>query len=376
MLNLTAKERPTYKGQRALVVASLLAHPKGISFEDLCKDVNRDGAYERTFVRRVMVVTVPQSVKFQVKEMIKKGELTGDLPKSTMGASTRPKVNPSPPFSRPREKSGTATVSAGSMDLLTEWEKWEPSGPRFVLCADRDLLESTSNSKRVVNFGSWPAAISAPDFCQPDDTRLHLGLLPQPFIGDVRRASIYVLSLNPGLEPTDYYGEYEVPEFRSALLATLKQRFNEIAQPFLFLDPRYSWHGGFRWWHGKLSGVIARLRDEWRVSFGKARKCLASEMASIELLPYHSARFKDSGWLGKLSSVALAKAFVKEAVVPRVERGEAIAIVLRKAGIWELPPIPGVIEYSGRHAQGARLGPDSPGGRAIIERLLRFKTCS
>jgi hypothetical protein len=66
------------------------------------------------------------------------------------------------------------------------------------------------------------------------------GLLPQPFIGDLRLASIYVLSLNPGLQPSDYYGEYAVPEYRNAFLANLKQQFHEKAPPFIFLDPHYS----------------------------------------------------------------------------------------------------------------------------------------
>jgi hypothetical protein len=94
------------------------------------------------------------------------------------------------------------------------------------------------------------------------------------------------------------------------------------------------------------------------------------ELASIELLPYHSRAFHDSGgWLGKLRSVALAKRFVTDFVLSRVKRGEAIAIVVRKTQSWGLPEISGVIRYEGKLAQGAHLTPDSPGGRAILTQL-------
>jgi hypothetical protein len=260
------------------------------------------------------------------------------------------------------------------MQLLSEWEAWQADGSPFVLDADRERLDSPLSAKAAVNFRNWSEAHSAPDFGQPGDTRLHLGLLPMPFIGDLRRASIYVLSLNPGLGPTDYYGEYEVPEYRNALLANLKQRFDQTTLPFVFLDPRYSWHGGFAWWHGKLSKVIAQLAARWQVPFGSARASLAAELASIELLPYHSAKFHDAGgWLQNLGSVALAKTFVKEFVLPRVERGEAIAIVTRQARLWELPERPGVVQYDARQAQAAHLTPKSPGGRAILDQLVRAR---
>ncbi len=78
------------------------------------------------------------------------------------------------------------------------------------------------------------------------------------------------------------------------------------------------------------------------------------------MLPYHSSKFLDADrWLSKLTSVALAKSFVRQFVLPRVERGEAIAVVLRKVRLWELPRIPGVIIYEGKHAQGTHLDSDS-----------------
>lgn len=258
------------------------------------------------------------------------------------------------------------------MDLLREWADWRPDRPPFVLKPDRAVLNSVQSSQAVVTYRSWPEAHCASDFCVPKDRRLHLGLLPQPFFGNLRRASIYVLLLNPGLGPHDYYGEYEVAEYRRALLANLKQQFEVGSPSFLFLDPRYSWHGGFTWWHGKLSGVIECLADTWSVSFGVARARLARQLASIELVPYHSPSFRDGGgWIRRLHSVALARAFVRDVVIPRVRRGKAIVIVTRQAKVWNLPGNSRIVRYSGQQARAAHLSPDSPGGKAILNHLIR-----
>lgn len=256
------------------------------------------------------------------------------------------------------------------MNLLEVWANWEPDSPPFVLDGDLEVLNSHQSARAVATRCSWQEAIQAPDFCAPGDRRLHLGLLPQPFFGDVRRASIYVLLLNPGLGPHDYYGEYEVPEYRAALLANLKQQPRSGATPFLFLDPQFAWHGGFDWWHGKLAKVMDRLASAWEVSFAEARARLGSALASIELLPYHSSQFSDAGgWLRRLRSVDLARAFVAEFILPRVQRGEATVIVTRKVAAWGLPEHAGVVTYSRAQARAAHLTPDSPGGRAILKHL-------
>jgi hypothetical protein len=255
--------------------------------------------------------------------------------------------------------------------LLEVWATWEPKGPPFVLDDDRALLTSARSAAACVSHASWSAACTASDFCAPKDGRLHLGLLPMPFIGDVRRASIYVLLLNPGLGPHDYYAEYEVPAFKSAVLANLRQDFSGTTERFLFLDPRFAWHGGFVWWHGKLAAVIERLASKWKVSFAEARKRLAAQLACIELFPYHSGNFRDrDGWLRKLRSVELARSFVDDFVMCRVQNGEAIVIVTRQVRAWNLRRHRGVKAYTGQQARAAHLSPDSLGGQAILAHLM------
>ena len=265
------------------------------------------------------------------------------------------------------------------MDLLQQWAEWRDDDFPFLLDADRPFLTSERSRRSIVLFRSWSDAYRDSDFCAPDDTRLHLGLLPQPFVGDLQRATVFILSLNPGHDPTNYYGEYEVPEYRRALLANLKQEFGKASVPFLSLDPRFSWHGGFRWWHAKLAGVIEWLAKEvWKVPFSEARARLARELVSIELLPYHSAKFRDADkWLEKLTSVNLAREFVKDVVIPRARDGKAVVIVTRQVKAWKLPEDlpPNVIRYNPAEAQAAHLSPNSRGGRAILDHLRSIPFC-
>ena len=257
------------------------------------------------------------------------------------------------------------------MNLLSEWAEWKADLPPYFLASDAPLLLSERSARATITRASWPEAYTADDYCAPGDTRLHLGLIPQPFFGDLRRATVFLLLLNPGLGPDDYFGGYKVPGFRDALLRNLKQEFPAESQRFIFLDPQFSWHGGFDWWHSKLARVIEQLARDWRVSYSAARAEMAKSLASIELFPYHSSSFHDTGgWLLHLRSVQLAREYVRDILIPRVCRMEAIVIVTRQARAWDLPPGGGVVVYTAGEARAAHLTPDSPGGRAIIAHLI------
>jgi hypothetical protein len=141
----------------------------------------------------------------------------------------------------------------------------------------------------------------------------------------------------------------------------------------MFLNPQFAWHGGFGWWHGKLARVIQQLAAVWSMTFAEARTKLARELASIELVPYHSEGFSNAGGLAKkLPSAQLAAQFVRDVVLRKVRAGNAIVIVARKARVWGLLNEPGVIIYDGGEARRAHLGPKSRGGQAILAHLTSY----
>ena len=108
------------------------------------------------------------------------------------------------------------------MSLLREWRKWDPKDFPYVLNVDAEVLRPPAWKSSVTKYRSWRKATRDSDFGKRNDKRLHLGLIPVPFIGDMLNASIYVLMLNPGLGPGDYF-EYKVPRLRQALIDNLRQ---------------------------------------------------------------------------------------------------------------------------------------------------------
>jgi hypothetical protein len=177
------------------------------------------------------------------------------------------------------------------MELLTAWRDYEFNSPPYLLGGDDPLLSKPRSRAHVAIHLSWESFIEEKDFGVPGDTRLHLGLVPVPFAGDIERAKVIVLLLNPGLEPDDYFGEYKVPGFRDRLICNLRQDFSRTEYPFVYLDPAISWHSGYRWWHGKFQRVIAALAKAWGVSYGDARRHFAKVIACVELVPYHSVSY-------------------------------------------------------------------------------------
>jgi hypothetical protein len=192
--------------------------------------------------------------------------------------------------------------------------------------------------------------------------------LPQPFFGNPLKARVVVLTLNPGVGPHDYYGEYGDPPLRRALLASYRQPNRHGS--FMWLDPKHSWHGGFFYWNGRLRGTIRKLAHRWNIPHSAALRRFACLFACVELFPYHSARFGiPDSILESLPSVRLARSFAREVLVPRARRRECLLIVARSAERWHISKAPNVIVYRGTETRAAFLTPESRGGRCIVRYL-------
>jgi hypothetical protein len=212
---------------------------------------------------------------------------------------------------------------------------------------------------------SFESFIAAPRF---DDCRMHLKLLPQPYAGDLLRAKIFILLLNPGLGYTDYWGESRMESFRGRLEANLRQELEGIEYPFLWLDPEFCWHGGFVWWEKKLRDVINVIASEqFKGSYIDALRDLSTKIASLELLPYHSFSFGAHKLIEELPSVSVMREFVRERLALEAKSGKRILIVTRQQNAWGLTATEeNIIIYTGGHTRGASLGTNSKGGKAIL----------
>lgn len=206
----------------------------------------------------------------------------------------------------------------------------------------------------------------------PFDTKLNLSLLPVPYVGDIRRAKIVILSLNPGLEYTDCWAESKMPAFRMRLKENLQQSLIGADFPFYGLDPQFCWHSGFVYWEKKLRDVIVRIAAErFNENYFDALRDLSKEFACLELIPYHSSSFHAHSLVKKhLPSVEMVKKFVRERLVPEAKEGKRTIIVTRQVREWGFPGIAkskkNLILYDSGHARGASLSPVSEGGKAIL----------
>lgn len=258
-------------------------------------------------------------------------------------------------------------------DLIQFWKRCDLTQPPFMHPDDRKILESDGKSYIDKEPKDFEAFVSSSFFGDFTDSRLHLSLLPSPYVGDLRKADIFVLSLNPGLSFEDYYAETRVAEFRHRLEQTLRQDLEGVEFPFIFLDPEFCWHGGFRWWERKLRNVVTKIaKDQFRGKYLDALRDVSKRLASLELIPYHSRSFKANGLIGRLPSVSEVRRFAKEVLISAAKRGDKTVVVIRKVRKWELPPgIPNLILYcEASEAQGASLGPESRGGKAILSHYL------
>ncbi len=198
--------------------------------------------------------------------------------------------------------------------------------------------------------------------------RLHLKLLPQPYAGNLRKAEIFVLMLNPGLTYSDYWGESHIETFRNRLRDNLRQSLDGVRFPFIWLDPEFCWHGGFVWWERKLREIINAIASEqFHGRYLDAMRDLSKRIASLELFPYHSFSFGGHNLIEALPSVGVMREFVRERLVPDAKSRRRTLIATRQEKAWGLPKKEKHIEiYDKDEARGASLGPNSKGGRAIL----------
>ncbi len=259
--------------------------------------------------------------------------------------------------------------------LVAYWKEFlrETKGPPYIHPKDNEHLTRYFRRRLDVmeplNFDKF---VQGSQFgTTNDESRFQFSLLPVPYVGDLGRADVFILMLNPGFETVDYWGEYESRAFRQALERNLKQHRRGTEFPFLGLDPRFCWHSGYVYWEGKLRGIIRALAAEKNLRYRDALKVVSKRIACVELVPYHSAHFGGGALAKRLPSAQIAQQWVENALVPRARRGEVLIVATRKIKEWGIKKLSGrIVCYEGWQTRGAHLTPNSLGGRAILNRLL------
>jgi hypothetical protein len=215
--------------------------------------------------------------------------------------------------------------------LVSAWRDLCGTSP-FILKGDEYLVQ-----KELCHpFATFRDYVQDPRHGLDPEYKFHTGLFPVPYVGRLDRARVFILMTNPGFGPHDYFGEHEVDAFRAAMLANLRQELVDGDCWIPYLNPAFFWHGGFAYWRQKLRDFIGETTS---VSvFKETLRNLASSVAFIEAIPYHSARMAKSVSAEKLSaklrSTFLITKYVEHDLIPRARSGEILVLCLR--GPWGL----------------------------------------
>jgi hypothetical protein len=240
-----------------------------------------------------------------------------------------------------------------SREIAEFWSKLPLDEAPYIHPCDHEQIDTIAEEKKSVTM-SFEQFVRV----QQVGTKatLELGLIPQPYAGDLERAELLILLLNPGLSPTDYWGEHKDKEFRSLLIRNLRQdNLLNNNYPFLWLNPDLCWHAGFNYWFSKLRAVIVKISQHtaFRGSVEQAMKDVSRRIACVELFPYHSTTFDHSRLL-TLPSCQRSRQFARH----MAESGVKI-VITRKVAEWALDAptrLSNVIEYERRHRRGAHHG--------------------
>lgn len=177
--------------------------------------------------------------------------------------------------------------------------------PPFVLESDRQIIEDHNNNSKA-----------------DENHKIHTELYPEPFLGNPN-ADVVLLNLNPGFSPDDsrfhLSNEYFIQQATKNLL-------HKSDHGFYLLDEKINEAPGYKWWNRRLKTLI----DEC------GREKVAQNLLCVELLPYHSKRFKR---IPPLKSQEYNFYLISEAI-----KRKAIIIIMRSKKLW-IDSIPQLKNY-------------------------------
>src|SRR5580698_8416999 len=112
-------------------------------------------------------------------------------------------------------------------------------------------------------------------------TKINVGSIPEPFIGNPETATVILLNLNPGDVADDAIAHAD-PDFRAAMMSNLRHELQE--SPFYALNLKFVRTPCAKWWRQNLK----ELWENPNTNLTRAR--VAERLCVIEWFPYHSTK--------------------------------------------------------------------------------------
>jgi hypothetical protein len=219
-------------------------------------------------------------------------------------------------------------------NLIKSWRKTKLETPPYIH-KDDSILSKEKTKKYVVCYKSFWEYIKSDDFGNRKDKKLHLGLRPSPYNGDLAKAKVFILMLNPGLHILDYFSLSDKEFCRENTRVIRQKRLNK-KYPFTSLNPSLSWAPGSEYWRKKLDCLIQKTMKLKKLNYLDTLSYLSKKIAILQLYPYHSKEFGIPRKIQKLElkSARLIREFVKNVLVKEAQSGKILLIVARGAKKW------------------------------------------
>lgn len=253
------------------------------------------------------------------------------------------------------------------LELIESWRGTSLKRPPYVHKDDR-ILFSPDAKGNVCIYKDVDEYIRSEDFGAEKERKLHLGLLPVPYSGNLSQANVFILMLNPGLSnPNLAYYIQQHDGLQNSLAGIYQDGFNK-KYPLGGLNPSLMWRSNY--WRSKLDDIVRLAMEKRQMDYRRALTFVAQRVAVLQLYPYRSANFGlPRRTRRELRSSQLIVNFVRACLLPEAESGKVLIVVTRKAKSWHLHPKKNVIVYDGPESRSAHLSLKSRGGKAIAKHL-------
>lgn len=174
------------------------------------------------------------------------------------------------------------------------WLKLPKTAP-FVLKSDLKALEDCGVNPNILDW--------------------RLELLPVPYLGNLKKAKVVVLCLNPGYDQKlDEKAYFKDKYYFRESLKSLKFTSHT---PFYCLDTKFSYSGGYIWWTRLLRSLIN--------SFGLT--ILSEKLMCLQYVGYHSKTFR------KPSCVLPSQEFTFHLLRQAMRENKTI-VIMRSKKLW------------------------------------------
>lgn len=200
------------------------------------------------------------------------------------------------------------------------WQGVNAPGPHP---ADGEVLQGHPDG--YVDWGLEQAQANVGN--PPAPGTLHVGLHPQPFIGNIEDPLIFILHGNPGFSFVDYDDEFGNEGHAAACL----QNLQNADLGFFPLGTASAGTGAARYWHNAFRGAIHDLAEMRNITAEEAREIFRENVGLIESCAYHSKKTPGL-WRDNLPSSGIAREYVQDVVFPRARLGESLVFVWRRVG--------------------------------------------